>query len=104
MRRPVNRDGVPQYGEVGRSRGVRAAMDREAQIHKIVEEVAKKPVDVDRNGSLFESGLLDSFALVDLVSALEQGFGIKIPDSDLIPQRFDSIAKIEQYLATRLRE
>ena len=78
-------------------------MDREAQIHRIVEEVAKKPVEVDRNESLFESGVLDSFALVDLVSALEQGFGIKIPDSDLIPQRFESIARIEQYLATRLQ-
>ena len=79
-------------------------MDRETQIHKIVDEVAKKPVKVDRDGSLFESGLLDSFALVDLVSALEQGFGIKIPDSDLIPQRFDSIAKIQRYLAGRLQE
>jgi acyl carrier protein len=79
-------------------------MDRETQIRKIVEEVAKKPVDVDRNGSLFESGLLDSFALVDLVSALEEGFGVKIPDSDLIPQRFDSIARIGQYLATRVQE
>jgi len=78
-------------------------MDREAQIHRIVEEVAKKPVEVARNESLFESGVLDSFALVDLVSALEQGFGIKIPDSDLIPQRFESIARIEQYLATRLQ-
>jgi len=78
-------------------------MDREVQIHRIVEEVAKKPVEVDRNESLFESGVLDSFALVDLVSALEQGFGIKIPDSDLIPQRFESIARIEQYLATRLQ-
>jgi acyl carrier protein len=79
-------------------------MERETRIHKIVEEVAKKPVVVDRDGSLFESGLLDSFALVDLVSALEQAFGIKIPDSDLVPQRFDSIAKIEQYLTARLPE
>jgi acyl carrier protein len=77
-------------------------MDREIQIHRIIEEVAKKPVNVDREGSLFESGLLDSFALVDLVGALEQAFGIKIPDSDLIPQRFDSISKIDRYLETRL--
>jgi acyl carrier protein len=77
-------------------------MNREAQIHKIVEEVAKKPIEVDREESLFESGLLDSFALVDLVSALERAFGIKIPDADLIPQRFDSLAKISQYLSSRL--
>jgi acyl carrier protein len=47
---------------------------------------------------LFESGLLDSFALPDLVSALEAEFAIKVPDRDLNPRKFDSIARIETYL------
>jgi acyl carrier protein len=78
-------------------------MDRESQIRKVVAGVAKKPVEVDRDESLFESGFLDSFALVDLVSGLEKEFGIKIPDADLIPQRFDSISRIERYLASSLK-
>lgn len=45
--------------------------------------------------------MLDSFALPDLVSALEQEFSIKIPDSDLNPRKFDSIARIESYIAAR---
>jgi acyl carrier protein len=52
--------------------------------------------------SLFESGLLDSFALADLVSALENEFGVKIPDSDLIPRKFDSLERIESYLDARI--
>ena len=48
--------------------------------------------------SLFESGLLDSFALPDLVSAIEEEFSIKVPDRDLNPRKFDSIARIETYL------
>jgi acyl carrier protein len=78
-------------------------MDRESQIRKVLVEVAKKPVEVDTNESLFESGFLDSFALAELVNALEREFGIKIPDSDLIPQRFDSISRISRYLEARLK-
>ena len=78
-------------------------MDRESQIRKVVAGVAKKPVEVDHDESLFESGFLDSFALVDLVSGLEKEFGIKIPDADLIPQRFDSISRIERYLASSVK-
>ena len=48
--------------------------------------------------SLFESGLLDSFSLTDLVSALEAEFKISVPDSDLNPRKFDSIQRIQAYL------
>ena len=74
-------------------------MDRQGQIRKVIEQVAGKPVEVNVDESLFESGLLDSFALVTLVNELEKEFAIKIPDSDLIPQRFDSISRIGRYLA-----
>ena len=51
--------------------------------------------------SLFDSGILDSFALADLVSAIEREFHISIPDSDLSPRKFESIAKIERYLDSK---
>jgi acyl carrier protein len=57
--------------------------------------------DPGRDESLFDSGALDSFTLPDLVSGLEQEFGVAIPDSDLIPERFDTVAKIEAYLDKR---
>jgi len=78
-------------------------MERDSRIRKVLAEIAKKPVEVDTNESLFESGFLDSFALAELVNALEREFGIKIPDSDLIPQRFDSISRISRYLEARLK-
>ena len=79
-------------------------MDRKTQIRKVIEKTAKMPLDVEQDESLFESGLLDSFMLVDLIASLEEEFQIKIPDSDLVPQRFDSISKIDKYLAARLAE
>jgi acyl carrier protein len=76
-------------------------VEREMQILNVIHKVAGKPLEIDNEESLFESGLLDSFMLVDLIAGLEEKFGIKIPDSDLIPQKFDSISRISRYLDDR---
>ena len=68
------------------------------RLRGVVQKIAQQPVPEDPEESLFESGLLDSFALPDLVSALEQEFAIRIPDRDLNPRKFNSIARIEAYL------
>jgi acyl carrier protein len=77
-------------------------VDRETKLRSIITKVAQMPIEIEKDESLFDSGLLDSFMLVDLIAGIEEEFGIKIPDSDLIPQKFDSITKIDQYLAGRL--
>jgi len=58
-------------------------------------------VNFEPGESLFESGLLDSFTLPDLVTALESEFSVRIPDSDLNPRKFDSVERIQAYLASR---
>lgn len=73
-------------------------MDRRAKISAIVRRIAKKEALPAPDVSLFESEFLDSFGLPDLVSALEQEFGITIPDADLSPRKFESIERIEEYL------
>jgi acyl carrier protein len=76
-------------------------MEQQAQqvrILNIVRQVAGKPVNPAPDESLFESGLLDSFSLTDLVTALEVEFKITVPDSDLTPRKFDSVARIQGYL------
>lgn len=50
---------------------------------------------------LFEMGVLDSFALVDLISILEQKCGVKIPDADVDAARFQNINAIERYVESR---
>jgi acyl carrier protein len=71
---------------------------RRERLLGVLKKVTPQTLPADEEESLFESGLLDSFALPDLVSALEQEFAIKIPDRDLNPRKFDSIARIEAYL------
>ena len=75
-------------------------MDRRDRIKAVVERFTKR--EVAPADSLFESGLLDSFSLPDMVSALEAEFGLRIPDSDLNPRTFDAIDRIDTYLAGKL--
>jgi len=74
---------------------------RRERLVRVLKTVTTQPLPSDDEESLFESGLLDSFALPDLVSALEQEFSIKVPDRDLNPRKFDSIARIDTYLQDR---
>jgi len=76
-------------------------MDRQAQILSLIRQVTKKDVNPPADESLFDSGVLDSFALADLVNALEKEFSIKIPDADLNPRKFDSLERIESYVESR---
>jgi acyl carrier protein len=76
-------------------------MDRKQRLIEIIQKVTKKDSVPDADASLFDSGLLDSFALPDLVSALEEEFSIQIPDSDLNPRKFDTITRIEEYIDSR---
>ena len=72
---------------------------RRERLLRVLKTVTTQPLPADDEESLFESGLLDSFALPDLVSALEKEFSINVPDRDLNPRKFDSIARIEAYLS-----
>jgi acyl carrier protein len=76
-------------------------MTDQNRIVEVLRQYAGKPIDPSPEESLFESGLLDSFALADFVGGLEREFSIRIPDSDLSPRKFDTLARIEAYLQSR---
>ena len=71
------------------------------KIIDVILDVSKRDVAPEADESLFDSGYLDSFALPEMVSELEREFSIRIPDSDLNPRRFETVARIESYLAGR---
>lgn len=50
---------------------------------------------------LFKSGALDSFALVDFVTLLEEQCDIKVPDADVNPANFQTIGAIVSYVEAR---
>jgi acyl carrier protein len=77
-------------------------MDNSEKIIIILKNVSKKNSVPAADESLFDSGFLDSFALPDMVSELEREFQIKIPDSDLNPRKFETIARIETYIESSI--
>jgi acyl carrier protein len=76
-------------------------MTAQNKIIEILRQIAGKPIDPTPDESLFESGLLDSFSLADLVAALEREFSVQIPDADLKPRKFDTVERIEAYIQSR---
>ena len=72
------------------------------KIRQIVKQFASEDREPSATESLFDSGLLDSFVLPQMVSELEETFKIRIPDSDLNPRQFETLARIEQYVNSRI--
>ena len=53
--------------------------------------------------NLFDSGILDSGALISFIVFLETSFGLTIPDEDLLPENFSSLKAMTSYLVERMR-
>lgn len=70
-----------------------------AVIDALLENARTNGADAPTNGdNLFKTGVLDSFALVDFITVLEEECGIKVPDSDVNSANFETIRAIEQYV------
>ena len=73
--------------------------ERQSQIKSLVQGLSRVAgADPSLQERLFDSGILDSFGLPDLVAALEHHFGLRVPDSDLLPANFSSIQAIDAYI------
>lgn len=51
--------------------------------------------------SLISSGLIDSFHLVDLSIFIEETFGVRIDDTELNVETFDTIEQLVQLVQSR---
>ena len=52
--------------------------------------------------SLIDSGIMDSTGVLELVGFIEESFAIQVDDTDLVPDNFDSVAKITAYVGSKL--
>jgi len=58
--------------------------------------------DIDPNEDLFDSGILDSAAVLSVVMFIETEFALAIPDEDLLPENFSCVASTAKYISGRL--
>lgn len=54
--------------------------------------------DFAASSDFIADGMLDSFDMVTLVSALDKNFGVSIPGTDIVPENFQSPQTIETLL------
>jgi acyl carrier protein len=50
--------------------------------------------DVD----LLEQGIIDSLGVMSLLTFIEEEFGLIVPDEDIIPENFQSIRDLAQFI------
>jgi acyl carrier protein len=52
--------------------------------------------------SFLESGIIDSTGILELISFLEETYGIKIEDDELVPENLDSISNVSRFLRQKV--
>lgn len=68
----------------------------------IAEKILKQPNKVIGNDdALISSGLIDSFSLMDLALFVEDTFGVRIEDTELNAQTFDTLSQLAVLIASR---
>lgn len=56
---------------------------------------------IQPNEKLISSGLIDSFSLVDLALYIEDSFGVRIDDTELNADTFDTLEELAKLIQTR---
>ena len=51
-----------------------------------------------REMSLIDNGVIDSTGVLELVGFIEETFSISVGDAELVPENFDSLAKLTSFL------
>lgn len=62
------------------------------------------PASLSDDASLFEGGFLGPEGLAQMITFLEESYILEIPESDVRPENFESIAKIAVYVDRKLAD
>ncbi len=65
---------------------------------KIVKRAGQK---ISPDAPLISSGVIDSFSLVDLALFVEDTFGVRIEDTELNAQTFDTLEQLAALIRSR---
>ncbi len=59
--------------------------------------------DFNDDESFLRSGIIDSTGMMELVLFIEQVFGVKIRDSELLPQNLDSLRRASAFVDRKVQ-
>jgi acyl carrier protein len=53
------------------------------------------------DASFLENGIIDSMNVLELVMFVEEKFKVKVDDSEIVPDNFDSVSKLASYITAK---
>ena len=59
------------------------------------------PASLEDNASLLDRGIIDSTGVLEVIYFIEETFGIKVEDSEMLPDNLDSIEKITNFIVRK---
>jgi acyl carrier protein len=70
----------------------------------VMENLAQGKVAgvLEDDASLIDNGVIDSLGIFQLVSFLEQSYGVRVRDEEIVLENFRSINAIEEFLVAKL--
>jgi len=56
---------------------------------------------LDDDVSLMQAGVIDSTGVLEIIMFLEETFGIKVADEEMIPENLDSVTSIATFVTSK---
>ncbi len=69
----------------------------------VLQETFADGEKIHNESLVFKEGYFDSMGFIRLISFLEQEYGLKISDDDLVEQNFESINAISNFVSNRMK-
>lgn len=68
----------------------------------VLQAVYAEKGEIKDDSLIFKGGYFDSMGFVMLIAFIEQEFGIKTRDADLVEENFESINKISEFVMRKI--
>lgn len=75
-----------------------------AELRRFLEEnffVGSRGQALDDSASFLEHHVLDSTGFLELIAHLEETYGIKVGDDEMLPENLDSLDALDAFLARK---
>ena len=78
-------------------------MDIRSQVRSFVTTnfYVPDPSALADEASLLDQGIIDSTGVLEVISFLEDTFGLTVDDSEMLPENLDSIERISSFVARK---
>lgn len=53
------------------------------------------------DASLIDNDIMDSTGVLELVAFIDEAFGVKMADADIVPANLDSVSRIDAFVTSR---